>query len=156
MKKWSTLLILLALALFYFWRYRVTPGMSANEISVITDAAHPINELFSGPLLVNFYAAWCGECLAEMDALEAASKKAPFQIICVTDDNHDRIAAIKQRFSITFPLLKLEKSIKDYGIHSIPTTFLFNGDGELVESWIGGQPWNDDAFLNKLSSELSK
>lgn len=130
--------------------------MEANEIVVVTEAAHPINDLYSGPLLVNFYAAWCGECMAEMDALEEASKNAPFQIIGVTDDNHDRIAAVKQRFSITFPLLKLENSISDYGIHSIPTTFLFDKDGQLVESWIGGQPWNDEAFLNNLATKLSK
>ncbi|MFM1932090.1 MAG: hypothetical protein RL226_1393 [Bacteroidota bacterium] len=156
MRKHFTLYLILALIGFYFIRYRVTPGMQADEITIRPEQPTQLTTVYKGPILVNFYAAWCGECMAEMAELEAASKKAGFTFVGVTDDDLSRIDMVRQRFSITFPLEKLETSLKDYGVHTIPTTFLFDANGREVESWIGAQPWSNDDFLNKMKTKLSE
>lgn len=151
------LLIGLVLIAFYVWRYRIPPSIEFPEVNVQTqNGLQPLESLAEGPVLINFYASWCGPCMNEMPSLNQAHRSGVFTVIAVTDDTPDRIAKVREHYKLDFPLYQLENSLKDYGVYTIPTSYLLNENGNVVASMTNPENWHSDEFLNKARTWLSK
>lgn len=148
----------LILAGWYYYRYHIAPEIEDQGIQVYNEKGmlQPVTSLHDGPVLLNFYAAWCGHCMQEMEALERAHQKKKFVVIGVTDDSPEKIGQVRNRYNLTFPIYQLENTIKDYSVHSLPTSYLLNADGHVVQSLIGPKNWDSDEFMNKVEVWLSK
>ena len=103
---------------------------------ILTDANFDAEVLKSDvPVLVDFWAPWCGPCkvygpIVEEVAKELTGKKAKVGKMNV-DEN--------------------QKYPEKYGIMSIPTSMIFKG-GEPVEQMVGVQP--KDKLLEKLQKYM--
>jgi thioredoxin 1 len=88
-----------------------------------------------GPLLVDFWATWCGPCKAVAPILEELSKEY---------EGKARIGKLDVDSSPTIAA--------KYGIMSIPTLLLFKG-GEPAEQIVGAQP--REAIAGMLQRHLA-
>jgi thioredoxin 1 len=96
----------------------------------VTDATFATEVLQADkPVLVDFWAEWCGPCKKIAPVLEELAKQYAGQVEIVklnTDENPN--------------------TTRDYGVMSIPTLTVFKG-GEPVQSVIGAQPKSSLAKL---------
>jgi putative thioredoxin len=88
------------------------------------------------PVLVDFWAPWCGPCKMLKPVLEKAAAEAGggWHLVTVNVDNHGDLA-------------------QQYGIQSIPAVKLFHR-GKVVAEFVGAK--SDSDFRSWLASNLPK
>jgi len=116
---------------------------------------------FKGKIvLVDFWATWCGPCVAELPNVLEAYKKyhdKGFEIIGVSLDKEEAVfkAFIAEKgmtWSHYFDGLGWNSKLgKKYGIESIPTTFLLDREGKVIAKGLRGP-----ALLAELEKQLGK
>ena len=99
------------------------------------------------PVVLNFWAALCPPCRAEMPDLQRVSEQfqdrvlffgldvGPFQFLGTRDQGKHLLKIL----DISYPSGSTESGevIKDYGISSMPTTFFIKANGEIQRKWAG-------------------
>jgi TonB family protein len=87
--------------------------------------------------LLNFWASWCGPCLAEMPHIEKLHKDFKDKGLVVLGINYDEEIEVASAFvknkGYTFTILPdegKEVSMK-YGVYSIPQVFIIDRDGKI-------------------------
>jgi len=111
--------------------------MASNDVVTLEDGTFDAEVLKSDvPVLVDFWAVWCGPCKAIAPAVEELAReyKGKLKVAKLDIDNHQ---AVPQRF----------------GIRSIPTLLLFKG-GRVVDTIVGAVPKSKlvDSVKKALSS----
>lgn len=96
-------------------------------------------EAFRGqPVILNFWATWCGPCRVEMPALQAAyeSHQADELVILAVNDQeaHQDVADFFSELELTFtPLLDQEGEVSRlYHVFNFPTTYFIDEDGRVT------------------------
>lgn len=103
--------------------------------------AHPDAELRM-PVILNFWATWCGPCRIEMPHFERASQKYEGQVILLAVNQMETPAQIDtfaEEMGLTFPLLVDQDRVVNnrYGVINLPTTVFIDADGIVREVIIG-------------------
>jgi thioredoxin 1 len=93
-----------------------------GQLNQITDAAFATEITGETPVLVDFWAEWCGPCRMVAPVLEqiAAEQAGRLKIVKLNVDENQQTPA-------------------QFGVSGIPTMILFK-DGEMVERLVGFMP----------------
>ena len=102
-----------------------------------------LSQLRGHPVLINFWAAWCGPCKSEMPAIQATydlHRNAGLVVLGVNQgESKDEVTAFAQANHLTFTmLLDGDGKVGDaYQVKAIPASFFVNSDGTLRETHVG-------------------
>ncbi len=98
-------------------------------------------------VILDFWATWCPPCKAEIpDFIELYSQYADqgLEIIGISLDQGDLsvVPAFVESYKVQYPMLYYkDEVIMDYGgIRSIPTTFIIDREGKIVDKVVGYKP----------------
>lgn len=108
-------------------------------------------------IVVNFWATWCGPCLTEMPLLEKTMTKyqQDREVVFLglsTDEEHDDVAPFIKQHKFKLPMAFANGLDTAFRISSIPTTIIFNRNGEVAFRQAGFNPRED--FVTKLSEKI--
>ncbi len=97
------------------------------------------DDLRGSPVVLNFFASWCGPCIREMPALQAMAERYKGKVHFIGATFNDRREAAKdvlEQTGVAYPAAfdpTMSDLAYDYGVRVMPTTFFIDADGNLVE-----------------------
>jgi len=95
--------------------------------------------------LVNFWATWCGPCKRELPDLIALSKELADRNVVIIGIATDRVTSDVAPFvaeqGITYTIILSNEDLEEaFGnIRVVPTTFLINSEGKIVDTIVGSR-----------------
>ena len=101
-----------------------------------------IAQLKGTPVLVNFWASWCGPCRLEAPFLAKASQTYGDRVQFVGIDVQDNLTSARlfiQEFHYTWPSVgdPQRAILSSLGLLSPPVTLFYAANGKLVSQWGG-------------------
>jgi thiol-disulfide isomerase/thioredoxin len=111
-------------------------------------------------VMLNFWATWCAPCKKEMpslDALKVNPNLNNLEIfpINIGKDNLKKSNIFFEDLNIKNLDIYFDNSVtlaKDFALRGVPTTILFNKEGKEFARIIGSIDFNEEEFLNWISS----
>ena len=122
------------------------PGSRAPEFRLarLDGGTATLQEVIAnGPAVIAFYKTTCPVCQFTFPFLERIHKAGTLPVYAISQDNAEDTREFNREFGLTLPtLLDAEgsgyRASNAFGISSVPTTFLIEGDGAIarvIEGW---------------------
>src|ERR1019366_8759142 len=121
------------------------------ELKTLDGERIRLSELRGHPVLLSFWATWCGPCrreLPELAKIHTAFKDRGLLVFGVNDEGKGTARGYVNKAELPFDTLDDSgmKVNRMYRIHSIPSVFLIDGDGKVVRFFKGA---HDEAVLRE-------
>jgi len=134
-------------------------GIVASQIK-LTDLEGKevdLTEFKGKTIFVNFWATWCRPCIQEMPsiaALQAQLAAKNIEFFFASDEEVDKIQKfmVSRKMKLNFVRIENPESL---GIQALPTTFIFDGEGNMVFSEVGFRKWDDPATVEMVTKLIN-
>ncbi len=130
------------------------PAINAKDL-----AGKPVTlTLFKGKVLVvNFWATWCGPCVAEFPHFQKLYEKyknhPKVAFLALSTDRVDTRSEVKpfiEKNKYTFPVAYAANTDENYEIQAIPAMFIIDAEGNMQYKEVGFNPNQD--YVARMSS----
>lgn len=145
----------------------------AIELPDLDGAIKKFSDFHGKVILLNFWATWCGPCVAELPALEqlySRLKEKGFTVVAIgVDDEASALSVFKQRYGISFPILvdKSGATKSRFRVSGVPESFVLDREGKLlmiqdpdenmpVVRIIGPRDWDAPNMVSQIEALLSE
>jgi len=118
------------------------PRVPDIEVESFDGATVALSDGSGTPMVINFWASWCGPCVAEMPDLQAVSQVAGDQVRFVgvnTQDDPDDAARLVDETGVTYELVSDPDAVlfDAFGVRGMPSTFYVAADGTIIDRHTG-------------------
>ncbi len=147
------LFAVLAIAGTYQYRkYRIAPDLPKEgfDVEALSGESLAINPGQNGAIIIKFFATWCIDCRRELPDLKAKAelfKRYNVQVILLSDEARDDLSFFAEREALPFPIYRLPKKFKEYGIYTLPTTYFYSKNGGTNRRYTGNYEIKADDLL---------
>ena len=107
----------------------------------------------NGKIVVSYWATWCAPCIKEMPGIKKAEeilKEYGYTFLLISDETVDKISKFKNEWNFDFNFLKSTKSFETLGVYAMPTSYIFDENGQIIETIVGAIEWDSEEMINKL------
>jgi len=135
---------------------KLAPGFQLADINGKTVS---LDDFRGKPVLLNFWASWCGPCRSEMPYIqELYEEQSETGVAILAIDVGEDLAEVEEfirDYSLTFPvLLDMTGTVAEkYNIRAIPTTYFIDSDGIIRDMKIGA--FSSVAEIRDILSKIS-
>ena len=116
---------------------------SAPDFTVVdlSGREHKLSEFVGKPIVLNFWASWCGPCKSEMPdfqkAYETYGDRIHFVMVNLTDGSGETVKTATDFIAsagYTFPVYydTLSDAAMTYGVNAVPVTYFIDSSGQLI------------------------
>ena len=108
-------------------------------------------------VFINFWATWCRPCIEEMPSIDRAQTKLQnenIEFLVASNEELDRIQSFIKNHDLKLNYVKLE-NFEELKIQALPTTFIFDWEGELVFSETGYRKWDDPENIDMITKIIN-
>ena len=105
-----------------------------------------LSDYFGKPIVLNFWASWCGPCQMEMPDFQEKylelGEEVTFLMINMTDGGRETVQTASEFIAskgYTFPVFYDTQGMAAgvYGAYSLPTSFFINDQGHVIARAVG-------------------
>ncbi len=94
------------------------------------------------PIVLNFWATWCGPCQNEMPAMQATATRYAGKALVIGVDQGEEPAVVQKflkEVGVSYPIsLDSDQSVAHrYNVAGLPTTFFIDSNGVIQHLWLG-------------------
>ncbi len=133
------------------------PNFSLPLLSTSSDTTTINLSAFKGkPIILNFWASWCGPCNDEAPLLQKSwsSVQAQHIVLLGIDGSERQSDALKflQQYRISYPNVQdtlTSATALDYGITGLPETIFIDRQGKVVAKW--NSPLTEQGLLHEIA-----
>jgi thiol-disulfide isomerase/thioredoxin len=143
----------------------VDPPVTAPAFSLadMDGELHALADYRGKVILLNFWATWCPPCRHEMPAMERLYRRfreRGFVVLAVNQwEDPDLVFAYTGDLNVfpSFPILFDPRSSvsQQYGVKGLPTSFVIDGNGQVIYRAIGGRQFDHPEILQILEGLLA-
>ncbi len=106
-----------------------------------------------GKIVISYWATWCAPCIKEMPSIKKAEdilEEYGYTFLLVSDETLNEISKFKNEWNFDFNFLKSTKSFETLGVYAMPTSYIFDENGKIIETIVGAIEWDSEEMINKL------
>jgi thiol-disulfide isomerase/thioredoxin len=135
--RWTVDLAVIALVFFAInaWSSRDAVHGVAPDINgeLLDGTPVSLKELRGKPVLVHFWATWCGICGLEQSTIDALAKEYTVLTVAIDDALPGRVLIYMKEKGVNYPVIHdPDYSIAhDYGVRGVPSSFILDADGNI-------------------------
>lgn len=112
------------------------------EFTYFDGSSGSFDDFTGKPLVLNFFAEWCGPCVAEMPELQTVSEEYAGDVDFLGMDVNDPLEngrAIVERTGVEYPAARDPAGdiAAAFRVQNMPTTVFLDAEGNVVRVWIG-------------------
>ena len=123
------------------WQTRSAPSGEAPgfEMTAIDGRSISLADYRGAPLMVHFWATWCGVCKAERHNVAAVAGDLPVLAVASRSGSVDAVAAFVAEHPYDSPVLVDSDGAlaKRFGVRAYPTSFVLDADGVISDVEVG-------------------
>ncbi len=119
-----------------------------------------LDDLRGKIVFLNFWATWCPPCREEMPSMEKLYRKfkdKDFIMLAINLREDGRaVKTFKEKIGLSFPIpLDSNGAVgSNYGIASIPTTYLVDREGNVIGVALGARDWSSRETFGLINQLL--
>lgn len=134
----------------------VTNNQTEESFSILSDLegkSFDLNLYEGNVIILNIWATWCKPCIAEFESLEKVREKFKdknIKIVAVSNEDLKLINSFLDKRNFDLEFIKLNGDLSYFNAYSLPTTVVFDKNGDESFRLTGGVDFNTNNFIEKI------